>query len=175
MDFKKKLPFMLLMLSTGFLTGCISYVFSGAGLFYDRHTLYKKLSDFQLNAKISRELYKDEVFKCPYCSIDLAVFKGDVLLSGHVPTEALRQEANIRVTSIHGYRRFFDQLALRQSKGMSLQDDWITTAIRSQILADSSINLEKDCFESIGGGLNSNMLHFKSQKYSINQILLKNN
>ena len=142
MDSKKKVMVILLFLSPLFLTGCISYVWSGASLLYDRHTLYKKISDFQLGAKASHALFKDDVLKCTYCYIDLAVFKGDMLLAGHVPTEALRQEAISRVVALHGYRRFFNQLAISQSKGTPIEDNWITAKIRSQIIAESEINPE---------------------------------
>ena len=140
MGIKKDVIFIVLIVSAALLTGCISYVFTGASLLYDRHNIYKKLSDYQLNAKANRALFKDDVLKCASCSIELAVFKGDILLVGHVPEEELRQEASARVAAIHGYRRLFNQLALSQSTDDTLEDEWITTKIRSEIFAQSEIN-----------------------------------
>ncbi len=122
------------------LPGCLSDVWTGANLVYDRHNVYIKLNDFQLNANASRALYHDTVFKHDDCSIDLAVFNRDVLLVGRVPTEALRQEAYERVKSVPGKRRFFKQLAVNHTPENPVLDSWITAKIRSQILADSDIN-----------------------------------
>ena len=129
-----------LLVSCAGLTGCISDVWTGASLVYDRHNVYKKLSDYQLAANANRALYKDKLFKRDDCSIDLAIINGDILLAGHVPTDELRQEANERVTSVGGYRRLFNQLAVSTAGNDTLEDDWITAKIRSQIFADSAID-----------------------------------
>ncbi|WP_025386715.1 BON domain-containing protein [Legionella oakridgensis] len=133
---------LFLFLITILLPGCLSSIWTGATLIYDRHNVYKQASDFQLTANASRALYGngDKVFKCPDCSIDLAVFNGDILLTGHVPTMALRNEAQKRMMALSGYRRLFNQLSIRQRHDSLLQDSWITAKIRSQILADASIN-----------------------------------
>lgn len=120
--------------------GCISNVWTGATLVYDRHNIYKKIDDFQLAANTSRALYEDQVFKCVECSIDVATFNGDILFAGSVPTDKLRQEAQTRITALRGYRRIFNQLAIHPFTNTTLQDDWITAKIRSQIFADAAIN-----------------------------------
>lgn len=130
----------MLILSSLFLTGCITNVWTGVTLVYDRHNIYKKLGDFKLAADAKHALFKDESLKCPECSIDVAVFKGDVLLSGHVPTAELRQEARARVAEVPGYRRIFNQLAINQLTDTTIRDNWITTKIRSGIFADSEID-----------------------------------
>ncbi|MFY7697790.1 MAG: BON domain-containing protein [Legionella sp.] len=132
-------------LSTGLLlncmmfTGCVSNVWTGATLLYDRHSVYKKFSDFQLNANANRALYQDLVFKRDDVAIDVAVFNGDILLAGHVPTLALRDEAVFRVTKQGGYRRFHNALSIEASSNHSLKDVWITMKIRSGIFADDQI------------------------------------
>ncbi len=134
------LKIVLLMLSSVLLSSCISNVWTGASLVYDRHNVYKSLSDFQLAANSNRALYNDKVFKRADCSIDLAVFKGDILLSGNVPTAELRKEAYDRIKALDGYRRLFDQLAISNAPTNVVQDNWITAKIRSQIIADSTID-----------------------------------
>lgn len=134
------LSYLLLAIMSLMLTGCITNVWTGATLVYDRHNIYKKLSDYRLSAKTNRALFKDETLKCEDCSIDLAVFNGDILLSGHVPTDDLRQEAKNRAAEGHGYRRIFNQLAIHPAKDTELQDNWITTKIRTGIFADSDID-----------------------------------
>lgn len=136
----KMLRCLLLSISSLVQTGCISNVWTGATLVYDRHNIYKKLSDYKLAASTNRALFKDENLKCDDCSIDVAVFNGDILLSGHVPTTELRQEARDRVAQVHGYRRIFNQLATNHYKDTTLQDNWITTKIRTEIFADAGID-----------------------------------
>lgn len=140
MMFKQGCLALLLLVLTVCLTGCITNVWTGASLVYDRHNIYKKISDFQLNADAGRALYHDQVFKRSDCVIDLAIINGDILLAGHVPTVDLRQEAVKRISALSGYRRLFDQLAISSMTSHSLQDSWITAKIRSQIFADSAID-----------------------------------
>lgn len=130
----------LILLSSMMLTGCLGEVWTGANLVYDRHNVYKKVDDFQLGARGSRALYKDRVFKCPGCSIDLAVVNGDILLAGHVPTGALRKEAQARVMLQKGYRRLFNELAVGAFPDNAIEDNWITAKIRSNMVADADID-----------------------------------
>lgn len=122
------------------LNACITDIWTGANLVYDRHNIYIKVNDFQLAANISRVLYRDKMFKRSDCAIEIAVFNQDVLVVGHVPTQALRQEAESRIRAISGIQRFFNQLELSSEGENPLLDSWITTTIRSEILADSSID-----------------------------------
>ncbi len=134
-------------LKTGFLVAvtlllnaCIADIWTGANLVYDRHNIYIKANDFQLAASISRALYRDKMFKRSDCAIEIAVFNQDVLVVGHVPTQALRQAVESRIRAIPDIKRFFNQLELSSEGENPLLDSWITTTIRSEILADSSID-----------------------------------
>ncbi len=137
---KKQGRFVLLMICSLQLTGCITTAWTGAQLVYDRHNIYKKLSDYQLAARANRGLFQDTIFKCEKCALDVAVFNGDLLVAGHVPSDELKQEAQARMEKIRGCRRFFNQLAVANKTTDSLYDSWITTKIRSQIIADDDIN-----------------------------------
>ena len=108
-------------------------------LVYDRHNVYKKLTDYQLGADANRALFHDKRLKCDGCAIDLAVFHRDVLLTGHVPSRALRKEANARVAEISGVRKQFNQLAIGSGLDNTVEDAWITAKIRSQVVADAKI------------------------------------
>ncbi|MDP3705276.1 MAG: BON domain-containing protein [Legionellaceae bacterium] len=134
------IKFFSVLIITLFLSGCISNVWTGASLIYDRHNVYLKLNDFQLGADVSRALYHDKKFKCEGCRIELAIFNRDVLMVGHVPTAELRREADARVRATPGKRRFFDYLELSHDLDNPLLDSWITATIRSEILANSDID-----------------------------------
>ena len=135
------------ILSSFLLTGCIGQIWTGASTVYNRHSLYKHLSDFQLSANASRAIYKDKTFKRSDCIIDIAVLNGDILLAGHVPTAALKAEAIGRVRSLHEYRRLFNQISVGPSNDNRLRDDWITTKLRSKIIANS--NLDPNSFKVV--------------------------
>ena len=70
----------------------------------------------------------------------MAVFNGDLLLVGHVPELALREEIMRRISNISGFRRVFNQIDVADLPNNSMNDSWITTKIRSQIFADSTID-----------------------------------
>lgn len=125
---------------TMLLSGCVSSLWTGANLAYDRHHIYKKLDDYQLSLNVTKAIYKDAVFKQRGCAIDLAVFNGDILLAGHVPVPHLRQTLEDRVAVLQGYRRLFNQVSVNFINDAKVQDSWITTKIRSQIFADSRID-----------------------------------
>jgi len=133
------------------LSGCVSNIWTGATLIYGRHNTYLKINDFQLNASANRALYKDLLFKQDDIAIELAVFNRDVLMVGHVPTLVLRQEAYARVdAATPEKRRFFNQLVVGKTPDNTVQDAWITTKIRSHILANSDIN--PDAFKIVTSG-----------------------
>ncbi len=133
------------------LSGCVSGIWTGASLIYGRHNTYRKIDDFQLNASANRALYKDKRFKQVGVVIEISVFNRDVLMVGHVPNDALRQEATTRVQAVTaGRRRLFNQLAIGGRSNDVVQDAWITAKIRSRILADSTIN--PDAFKIITFG-----------------------
>lgn len=124
------------------ITGCmaLSGAWTGASLIYDRHGLYKKLDDYQLNAAMSHALFHDDVFKKAGASIELSIFHGDVLLVGAVPTEQLRQLAYTRALKVPGYRRLYLRLIVATHLDTTAEDAWITAKIRSQMMANSDID-----------------------------------
>ncbi|KTC84714.1 MULTISPECIES: BON domain-containing protein [Legionella] len=130
----------ILLLSFALLGGCYSELWTGATMVYDRHNVYKKIDDYQLGAEAGHALYDDQLFKQQGCSIDLAVFNGDILLAGHLPTVKLRQEAIRRISALKGYRRVINQLDISKQPSSTIEDSWITTKIRSQIFADADID-----------------------------------
>jgi osmotically-inducible protein OsmY len=130
---------LVLVLSLG-LSSCIGTLWTGANTVYDRHHLYKKISDLNLVMQINKVLAVNRTFNIPECVIDIAVFNGDILLAGHVPTMDLFDELNLRLNRLTGYRRLYNEVIIKQAASSGIQDSWITAKIRSQIVADSSID-----------------------------------
>lgn len=122
-----------------FLCGCVSNVWTGAMMLYDRHNLYEKFDDYQIAASVNLALFQDKTFKRPDAVVDVAIFNNDILIAGHVPTNRLRHIALKRIKALEGYRRIYNQLAVNHEENHNIEDSWITAKIRSKILADSSI------------------------------------
>lgn len=122
------------------LSGCLSGVWTGASLIYNRHNVYQKLSDYKLSLTTRHLLFGDQQLKQAGCYLDIAVFNGDILVAGHIPSSALREEALRRLNGLSGYRELFKQIAVRQALNDGVEDIWITTKIRSQIVANSAID-----------------------------------
>lgn len=129
----------LIIISTC-LSGCIGSIWTGATLVYDRHNGYKKLNDYRLMMETTNVLYVDKTLKAEGCSLDLVVFNGDILVSGHLPSEQMLNTARNRLSKLSGYRRLFNKIRVKKLPSNNLQDAWITTKIRSQIFADDSID-----------------------------------
>ena len=124
----------------GCLSGCLGTIWTGASAIYDRHDAYKKLNDYHLLVEVNNALAVNRTFNNKDCLVDIAVFNGDILLAGHVPSAELFDELRQRMSSIKGYRRLYNEITINPIASNDLQDSWITTKIRSQILADSSID-----------------------------------
>jgi osmotically-inducible protein OsmY len=130
----------LLLFIASNLISCISTVWTGASLVYDRHNMYKKLNDYNLLKQTNDVLAVNRTFNNSECVLDIAAFNGDILLAGHVPTEELMRELRERMKAVAGFRHLFNEVAVMQTSSNGIQDSWITTKIRSQIFADDSID-----------------------------------
>jgi osmotically-inducible protein OsmY len=122
------------------LSGCVSNVWTGANLVYDRHSVYKKFNDYHLFVAVNDVLAKDRIYRNSQCSLDIAAFNGDILVAGHVPNEQLFEELRHRLALVKDYRRLYNFVTLNSSYSSSVTDSWITTKLRSQIFADQSID-----------------------------------
>ncbi|MDP1614696.1 MAG: BON domain-containing protein [Methylococcales bacterium] len=122
------------------LCGCITEVWTGASLLYDRHHVYKKMGDYSLSARVNHLLFSDNVFKCRGCVIDVATFNDDVLLAGHVPTERLHAMLAGRLAHLSEYRHLYNEVVVARIPSQTVTDTWITTKIRSHLLADSRLD-----------------------------------
>jgi len=85
-------------------------------------------------------LFQDKLLKQEGSTLDITVFNGDVLLVGHVPSLALRDLAIRRLDNLSGYRRLFKFIMVRTTVQSTWNDVWITSKIRTCIIADSAID-----------------------------------
>jgi len=132
--------FFALVLGGCLLTACVGEIWTSANLVYDRHHVYKKIHDMALSARTFRLLREDNLILDTHSHVEVAVLNGDVLVVGQVPGLAVREQLYQRLDTLKGYRRLFKQIEIQKCSPNALQDSWITTQIRSKILADADIN-----------------------------------
>ena len=122
------------------LSACFSNIMTGASIVYDTHQWYRKLDDFQLTANVKQVLFDEPSIKCDTCSVEYTIFNHDILLVGHVPSQAVRRKVSERMRALHNKRHLYNELVVTRERGDVFTDTWITTKIRSQMLTDASIN-----------------------------------
>ena len=125
------------------LSACIGNFFTGANLVYDRHHVYKKAYDIKLAAQVGHALKLEPTLNCPSNKcFEIAVFKGDVLLLGTVQTEDQKQKASDIVKNLEHLQHLYNYINVNPDANYDVnwQDSFITTQIRSQIMANSDID-----------------------------------
>ena len=127
---------------TGLLSACGSIMSSaGAGPIEEdpgERTLGQQLTDESIETKAKVNINaSDEGYYDAHLSI--ASFNGFVLLAGQVPSEALKTLATDVVRKIEGVRRIYNELEIgpATSLGTRSHDTWITTKVKSKLLASS--------------------------------------
>ena len=135
---------LLLSLSlTGLQSGCGSIMSSaGAGPIEEdpgERTIGQQMTDESIETKAKVNINaSDEGYDDAHLSI--VSFNGFVLLAGQVPSEALKTLATDVVRKIEGVRRIYNELEIgpATSLGTRSHDTWITTKVKSKLLASSA-------------------------------------
>lgn len=134
------LAWVLILIGCCGLGSCVSGIWTGASLFYDRHNVYKSVNDFTLSAKIQHAIYEDKKFNRRDGKIFVAVFHKRVLLAGHIANEDLKREALDRVRQIKGYKQLYDFVVVESAPIDNMTDQWISTKIKSKVILNDSID-----------------------------------
>ncbi len=127
---------------TGLLSGCGSIMSSaGAGPIEEDpggRTFGQQLTDESIETKAKVNIYaSSEGYDDAH--LNIVSFNGFVLLAGQVPSEALKTLATDVVRKIEGVRRIYNELEIGPptSLGTRSHDTWITTKVKSKLLASS--------------------------------------
>ena len=127
---------------TGLLSGCGSVMSSaGAGPIEEdpgERTFGQQLTDESIETKAKVNINtSDEGYDDAHLSV--VSFNGFVLLAGQVPSEVLKTLATDVVRKIEGVRRIYNELEIgpATSLGTRSHDTWITTKVKSKLLASS--------------------------------------
>jgi len=135
------LLFAFVMLSQGcvFVAGAAAGA-AGIAVVYDHRKLEKILLDQQIAHEISNKIAKIHGIK-ESGHIDVTCFNQVVLLTGQTTTEIQRQQASDIAHSIFEVTRVYNQITLRAATSTltHASDGWITTKIKTQMLATKGL------------------------------------
>ena len=129
-------------LLVGSLEGCGSIMASaGAGPIEENsgeRTLAQQVEDesIETKAKVNINAASDGFDEA---HLSIVSFNGFVLLAGQVPSEDLKALATDVVRDIDGVRRIYNELEIgpATSAGTRTNDTWITTQVKTKLLASS--------------------------------------
>ncbi len=143
---KQLITRILFMLSLVFtLQGCIFVAGAAAGaaaiaVVYDHRTLRNSVEDTRLANKISDQIHKIPSLRNE-CHIEVTSFNRIVLLTGQCPNPEWKQEAGQIAQSSPNINRVYNQITIQgpTSSLTRTSDAWITTKIKSQMLATEDL------------------------------------
>lgn len=140
MRFKFHKPAIVLLLTLS-LSGCFSATYTGAASAYNNYSIRQNLSNNWVEMQAINALNTKKTITSN-SNIAVSSVNFIVLLTGHAKTNAARQSAINLVKNIRGVRRVVDAITVGRgtSANQSLQDSWITTKIKSQMLVNKYID-----------------------------------
>ena len=123
------------------LQGCIFVVGAAAGaaaiaVVYDHRSIQYTLKDTSIANQIADKINAVPALRND-CHIEVTVFNQVVLLSGEAPKPEWRQQAEDIAKSVPKVDRVYNQITIQgpTSSLTRTSDSWITTKIRSEMLA----------------------------------------
>ncbi|AXG48908.1 division/outer membrane stress-associated lipid-binding lipoprotein [Photorhabdus laumondii] len=106
----------------------------------DPRTIGQQVDDSTLEARVSNALNKDKQLK-EQTRIITTAYQGKVLLTGQSPDSSLPERAKQIASRVDGAHTVYNEI--RQGKpvelGTASKDTWVTTKVRSKILASDSV------------------------------------
>ena len=129
----------------GVLQGCAPIIVGGAAaggvtIAEDKRTTGTIVDDKGIEFKLANALADDRALGTTH--INVTSLNGVVLLSGQVPTPALRTRAEEIARKIQKVRDVHNELQIGHNSSFSsrTQDTWITTKIVSKLLGDAGVS-----------------------------------
>lgn len=135
---------LLVVLSALLLQGCVAAVIGSATMatqaVSDPRSVGTLVDDGTLEARIANALGKDAQLK-KEARVVVTAYQGQVLLTGQAPNQALSNRAKQIAMGIEGTKAVYNEIRLGQpvNLGTASADAWITTKVRSQLLASDQV------------------------------------
>ncbi|PTU67002.1 hemolysin [Chromobacterium sp. Panama] len=133
------------LLAAGFssaLSGCFGVVAAGAAggalVATDRRTSGAYVDDQGIELKAADQIGK----LLPSAHVNTTSFNRAVLLTGEVPSEQARQQAELTARGIPNVRRVFNYTVVAPASGFSERssDTWVTSKVRTRLLDGKGYN-----------------------------------
>lgn len=127
------------------LQGCIFVVGAAIGAaaaagVYDHRTVEYTMRDVKTSNAIVEKIRANSGMR-DNCHIEVTVFNGVVLLSGQTPSDEWRQQAESYAQNTPNVDKVYNQLTIEgpTSSLTRASDSWITTKVRSLMLANQDL------------------------------------
>ncbi len=141
----KALTPLAVLISALLLQGCVGAVVVGSAAVAtktatDPRTVGTQVDDGTLELRASNALSKNEQLK-KEARVNVMAYQGKLLLTGQAPTQALSEEAKKIAMGVEGVTDVYNEIRIMQpiSLGTVSMDTWITTKVRSQLLASDTV------------------------------------
>ncbi|UCQ27188.1 divisome-associated lipoprotein YraP [Edwardsiella tarda] len=135
---------LLLVLSALLLQGCVAAVIGSATMATqaasDPRSVGTQVDDGTLEARISNALSKDAQLK-KEARVVVTAYQGQVLLTGQAPSQEPINRAKQIAMGVEGTKAVYNEIRRGNpvSLGTASADAWITTKVRSQLLASDQV------------------------------------
>lgn len=136
---------LLLLLGPG-LQGCAAVVAGGAAggamVANDKRTLGTYINDQEIEFKATHLISKD--FPQPGMNVSVTSFNGWVLLTGQVPSDAIKQQVQSTVASITDVRQIYNELQVAGAQNFPSEanDAAITAAVKTRLINTRDVNFD---------------------------------
>lgn len=140
-----KAPYVIVIASALLLQGCAGLVLAGAGTGIssatDRRTLGTQVSDQTIDMRASHRL-GDAKPLSDDSRVVVITTNSKSLLVGQAPTEAYREQAENIVKGVPGVEKVYNEVRLHEplSVGERSNDSWLTSKVKSAILANKALD-----------------------------------
>lgn len=113
---------------------------TGAQVIYNHNSIEKQIKDHYLTLKAYHMLNEDKQFKNTH--IVISTYHADMLLTGQAPTQWQIIKAEKMIRKIKGIKKIYNVIECHSPSSMLIRvsDTWITTKIKSKIIASNEID-----------------------------------
>ncbi|KMT64557.1 BON domain-containing protein [Catenovulum maritimum] len=142
---KLALPLLTCLILTPVLSGCVAMLFAGAAgttavVANDRRTLGAQVEDKEIESKVVRWLKEAELDES--VNVKVLSFNRHILLIGQAPSDFLRDKVLDISSQYPNFIDLYNEIRIDEKITASEagKDAWISTKIKSRMLADKELN-----------------------------------
>ncbi|ARU95282.1 division/outer membrane stress-associated lipid-binding lipoprotein [Tatumella citrea] len=140
----KQFSVLAILISALMLQGCAAVVIGSAAVATksatDPRTVGTQVDDGTLELRVANALATDKQIKAE-THINATAYQGKVLLTGEAPSQEVADRAKQITAGVDGATDVYNEIRIgpNATLGTSSSDTWITTKVRSQLLASDKV------------------------------------